>query len=127
MQANIWGIGIKAQYLPWLWLGITIVMGGPYEEQLHGIVIGHIYYYLVHVVPLFYGKDVLHTPQFLINYFGVGEYQYVPPAAARAPGGRPLGAMGNNTWAPPGRRNEPPPPAGGRYNWGGQGHVLGTN
>jgi Derlin-2/3 len=106
-------------------------MGGPFQELIHGIIIGHVYYYLVHIFPLVYGKDVLHTPQFLINYFGVGEYQYVAPAPARVQGGRPLGAMGNNTWAPPaGRRNEPAPAAAagtGRYNWGGQGNVLGTN
>jgi len=107
-------------------------MGGPYEELIHGLITGHIYYYLVHIFPLVYGKDILHTPQFLINYFGIGEYHYVPPAPVRVQGGRPLGGMGSNTWTPPGgaRPNQPTPPATaatGRYNWGGQGQRLGTN
>ena len=58
-------------------------------DMLHGIAIGHIYYFLFDVIPFVYGKDVLKTPMFMIDYFGIGEY-------------RPQAAVPNNPYRPPG-------------------------
>jgi len=110
-QANIWGIPVPAIYLPFAYVALTMFMGNPIHFMLHGIAIGHIYYFLVDVVPAVYGKDVLHTPQFLIDYFGVGEY--VAPLADAAPPPPPRGGNAENN-------------AGGRHNWGGGGQTLGT-
>jgi Derlin-2/3 len=128
--ANIWGIPIKGQYLPFIYIGFNLVMGSQYMDLVHGLVIGHLFYFLVDIVPSLYGKDILHTPQFLINYFGVGAY--VPPVPA--PGMEQ--GRGGNTWTAPGRVNVPRDPAGGAgasrpgggggYNWGGSGRSLGT-
>lgn len=101
-------------------------MGNPYIDMLHGLVIGHIYYFLVDVIPAVYGKDVLQTPRFLIDYFGVGQYQ--PPTSEPAPnnnaagrfgavGGRPAGGGGAAAAAG----------GGGGHHWGGTGQRLGTN
>lgn len=147
VQSNIWGVPIKTVYLPFAYLGLNVLMGNTVGPILHGIGIGHAYYFLVDVVPIAYGKDILHTPHFLIHYFGVGEYVYVPPVPH--PGTFTNGARhtvagaGNNTWQAPGRVHAPNDHAavtrgrgassqgsaarGSGYNWGGGGRVLGSN
>jgi len=113
-QASIWGIAVGAAMLPFAVLGINVLMGNPWLEIAHGIAMGHLYYFLVDVVPQVYGKDYLHTPDFLINFFGVG--QYVAPVAANVTtqdgGVRSLGAQGGG--------------GGGGYNWGSGGQTLGS-
>ena len=117
--ASIWGIQLKAIHLPFAYLALSVLMGGMYADLLHGIVVGHLFYFLVDVVPIVYGKDMLHTPQFLIDQIGTGAY--VAPAGG--------GGAGNNTWQPPGRANPPADPAApsrGR-GWGSGGQRLGSN
>jgi Derlin-2/3 len=111
-QANIWGIPIPAIYMPFAYLGLSMFMGNPIHYMIHGIAVGHIYYFLVDVIPVVYGKDILHTPQFLVDFFGVGEYVQAPREYAAAP-----------------RRGANPnePRAGGGHNWGGAGRTLGDN
>lgn len=120
--ASIWGIQMKAIHLPFAYVVLSVLMGGLYSDLLHGIAVGHLFYFLVDVVPIVYGKDYLHTPQFLIDQLGVGAY--VPPAAA---GGR-AGGVGNNTWQGPGRVNAPSDPAqqSRGHNWGSGGQRLGS-
>eukprot|EP00934_Nitzschia_sp_Nitz4_P008205 Nitzschia sp. Nitz4//scaffold166_size90379//53058//53952//NITZ4_005062-RA/size90379-augustus-gene-0.14-mRNA-1//-1//CDS//3329538211//8195//frame0 len=114
-QANIWGIPMAAIYLPFAYLAFSVFTGQSYMDLIHGMSAGHVYYFLVDVVPMVYGKDLLRTPQFLINYFGTGQYQPQQPmnAAPRQPaapaGGGPAGA------------------GGGGHNWGGGGRALGRN
>eukprot|EP00568_Trieres_chinensis_P015599 CAMPEP_0183323686 /NCGR_PEP_ID=MMETSP0160_2-20130417/75097_1 /TAXON_ID=2839 ORGANISM="Odontella Sinensis, Strain Grunow 1884" /NCGR_SAMPLE_ID=MMETSP0160_2 /ASSEMBLY_ACC=CAM_ASM_000250 /LENGTH=243 /DNA_ID=CAMNT_0025491109 /DNA_START=242 /DNA_END=969 /DNA_ORIENTATION=+ len=86
-NSSIWGVPVKGMYLPFAYLALNVLMGNPFFDVLHGIAMGHIYYFLVDVVPIVYGKDVLHTPQFLIDHFGIGEY--VTPTPAATAGGRP--------------------------------------
>lgn len=123
--ASIWGVEMKAIHLPFAYLVLTVLMGNPYSDILHGIAIGHLFYFLVDVVPVVYQKDVLHTPQFLIDRLGVGAY--VPPT--QAPGARGGAAQGNNVWRPPGRANAPADPArpARGHDWGGGGQRLGDN
>lgn len=131
-QSNIWGIPIKTEYLPFAYLALNVLMGNPVGSILHGIGIGHAYYFLVDVVPAAYGKDILHTPNFLIDHFGIGEY--VPPAPTAPPGGRPMQGFGNNTWPAPGNTRSPSTPQATTrptrqtgYNWGGGGRTLGNS
>ncbi|KAL3768272.1 hypothetical protein ACHAWO_012382 [Cyclotella atomus] len=123
--ASIWGVEMKAIHLPFAYLVLTVLMGNPYSDILHGIAIGHLFYFLVDVVPVVYQKDVLHTPQFLIDRLGVGAY--VPPV--EAPGARGGAAQGNNVWRPPGRANAPADPARPTrgHDWGGGGQRLGDS
>lgn len=114
--ANIWGVGMKGMYLPFAYLFITVVMGSPWYDMAHGIAAGHIYYFLVDVVPIAYGKDILHTPQILIDYFGIGEY--TPANAAPAQQQQQFGGF-----HAPGRVNAPRDPAA--HDWGGGGRRLG--
>lgn len=131
VQVSIWGFPVQALYLPFALGALYMCMGNPIADIAHGIAIGHLYYFLVDVVPLVYGKEVLHTPQFLIDYFGVGQYQPEPTAAApAAPRGASAAAGGGGGFAAPGRVN---PPAdlrqrrmGGGYTWG-EGRALGSS
>jgi Derlin-2/3 len=122
-NANIWGVPVPAVYLPFAYLALSVFMGNPYADMLHGLAVGHLYYYLADVVPQVTGKDILRTPQFLVDQFGVGEYHApVAPAAARpgaAAAPRAAGAAGPQ---------QPAAPAQARgYQWGGAGRALGRD
>jgi len=108
---------MKAIHLPFAYLALSVLMGGLYADLLHGIAVGHLFYFVVDVVPIVYGKDLLHTPQFLIDQLGVGAY--VAPSVT--------GGIGNNTWQQPGRANPPSDPArpSSGHNWGSGGQRLG--
>jgi len=121
-DVSIYGFPVKASQLPFAYLGITVVMGNDPSPIIVGIVSGHVYYFLVEVVPAMYGKDVIHTPAFLVDFFGPG--QYVPAVQAAAAGG--------GGWQAPGRVNPPAQPAAGGgssgFSWGrGGGERLGSN
>jgi Derlin-2/3 len=121
-QANIWGVPMAASVLPFAYLALSVFMGSSYMDMLHGYGIAHIYYFLADVVPLVYGKDVLVTPKFLIDYFGVGEYRPQVQNLPRAPGGvGGFGAVHNNNDRP-----AAPAAGGGGYTWGG-GRPLGRD
>jgi Derlin-2/3 len=119
-NASIWGFPVKAIYLPFTYVLISIFIGAPYMDMVHGILIGHIYYFLVDVVPHVYGKEILHTPQFLIDQFGVGIYQ--PTAAPEPPA-----ADGGTGFAGGTPQQPQAQPRGGGHNWGGGGRRLGSN
>lgn len=121
-QTNIWGVPMQAIYLPFALLGLNVIMGNQYIDMIHGYAVGHIYYFLVDVVPKVYGKVYLTTPLFLIQKFGIGEY--ISPT----PRGR-MTAFGNNTSVAPGRVDPPGDPAAstGSHNWGNGGQRLGRS
>lgn len=115
-----------------------VLLGNPYWDILVGIGLGHVYYFLVDVYPLVYGKDLLHTPQFLIDQLGIGDY--VPPVEpAGGYGGRGGGGGGGSGgFARPGNVRTPNDPAAGSssggggsasrgHNWGGGGRRLGDS
>lgn len=121
---SIWGIQMKAIHLPFAYLVLSVLMGDAYWDIIHGIAIGHLFYFLVDVVPIVYGKDMIHTPQFLIDQLGVGAY--IAPAA---PSGGGSSGTGNNTWQGPGRNNPPADPArpARGHHWGSGGQRLGAD
>ena len=123
--ANIWGFPMKAMYLPFAYVGLTVVMGNSWYDMAHGIIMGHFYYFLVDVVPIIYAKDILHTPQFLIDTFGIGDYTPPQPQPQQ---------QQPNRFAAPGQVRPPRDPTqqqqqqqpARRYNWGSGGRALGT-
>jgi hypothetical protein len=128
-QSNIWGIPIKGAMLPFAYLGLSIFIGAPYRDMVHGYAMGHIYYFMVEVVPNVYGRDILVTPTFLIDRFGVGEYRPagapVAPdaAAAAAPRAHQWGAAGNRLGGQGAPAAAPPPGGGARGNVAGLGQA----
>mmetsp|Transcript_3812 Transcript_3812/g.5188 ORF Transcript_3812/g.5188 Transcript_3812/m.5188 type:complete len:271 (-) Transcript_3812:380-1192(-) len=114
---SIFGVPFKAAHLPFVLVGLSLVMGNSIVDGVVGIAVGHTYYFLVDIVPALHGKDILHTPDFLINYFGTGVY--IPPTPTAT----------QQAWAAPGRVNPPTDaarPASRGYNWG-SGQALGSS
>ena len=125
-NANIWGIPVAGMYLPFAYLALRVLMGAPYMDMLHGMAIGHVYYFVVEVVPSVQGKDIFHTPTFMIDYFGVGEYRPDPTNArpVQPQGGAAAGGAGFTARPPP---NTQQPQGGGGHNWGTGGRALGRS
>ena len=101
-------------YLPFAYLAVTVFMGNSYADMCHGLAVGHFYYFLVDVVPQVQGKDILITPQFLIDYFGVGEYRPEEPTRMAQAVAQDNNAQGRQGGA-------------GGYNWGATGQRLGRD
>jgi Derlin-2/3 len=123
-NANIWGVPVPAVYLPFAYLALSVFMGNAYADMLHGLAIGHLYYYLADVVPQVTGKDILRTPQFLVDQFGVGEYQAPVAPAVPRPGAGAAPARVAGLHQPAAAAAAPPAQARG-YEWGGAGRPLG--
>jgi len=121
-QANIWGFPIQGMYLPFAYLALTVCMGNPYEGMLHGMFIGHLYYFVVDAMPAVYGKDFLHTPNFLIDYFGIGDYRPQPVASSAQPTRGGFGGSSSGS-----RPTSSSAASSSGHNWGSSGNRLGTN
>ncbi len=132
-QLSMFGIKFKSVYLPWAYVAIRMIMGGSITQPLLGIVIGHLYYFLVEILPASHNTRVIKTPQFCTTIItkltglgpaNTGMFGAAPPAAAaRQPSFPAPGA----TPPPDGVRQRGNAPANARpatYNWG-QGRTLG--
>jgi Derlin-2/3 len=83
---GMFGFKFKALYLPWVYVFIRMIMGGKITEPLVGIAVGHFYYFLIEVLPVTHGYNLVRTPKFCIDFVN-----YVtgitPPRPAGQPGG----------------------------------------
>mmetsp|Transcript_2133 Transcript_2133/g.7591 ORF Transcript_2133/g.7591 Transcript_2133/m.7591 type:complete len:238 (+) Transcript_2133:120-833(+) len=83
-NVSIWGVlKLKAFYLPWALLGLGFLLGHNPMNDLAGILVGHLYYFLHVLHPRRTGKAILVTPQWLrkaLSDAGIGE---VDPQFAR--------------------------------------------
>ena len=52
-------------YLPWAYVGLSLLMGQSPVPHLMGIAAGHLYVFLDKIVPVQYNRTVLWTPDFL--------------------------------------------------------------
>ena len=63
---NFLGFIVRAPFLPYAFMGFSYFLGGDPTDDLIGIIVGHIYYYLEDVFPnLEGGFKMLGTPEFL--------------------------------------------------------------
>jgi len=113
---NFWfGTQFKAMYLPWVLFAFNLIISGGGVMELVGILIGHMYFFLMFKYPQdFGGPSLLSTPSFLYNYFpnrrgGVAGYGQAPASSQAGGGGGGAGGGGGGF--------------GGGHNWG-QGHRL---
>lgn len=114
MIVSFWfGTRFKAVYLPWVLLAFNMIVGGGGFAELLGIIVGHLYFFLMFKYPQdFGGVRLLNCPQFL--------YKFLPNR---------VGGM-SGFGVPPANRARPANDGGGgggRHNWGGGGNVLGGN
>ncbi|XP_065913744.1 derlin-1-like [Dysidea avara] len=86
------GMRFKAMYLPWVFAGLNFILQGGGVNELIGILVGHLYYFLKYCYPEEYGgRELLHTPEILYKYFpncrgGVSGFGAPQPTARRYPG-----------------------------------------
>ncbi|KAK7114158.1 derlin-1-like [Littorina saxatilis] len=103
------GTRFKAMYLPWVLFAFNLIIGSGGMMELFGIVVGHLYFFLMFKYPQdFGGVRLLSVPNFLYKYF---------------PNRR--GGVAGFGMAPASRR-QPGNDGGGRHNWG-QGNPLGND
>lgn len=73
-------------YLPWVLLAFNVVIANGGVMELIGILVGHLYFFLMFKYPQdFGGPSLLSTPQFLYNLFpsrGGGLYGQAPRSTA---------------------------------------------
>ena len=98
------GTRFKARYLPWALFGVNFLLGGGGVFELVGIVVGHLYYFVMIKYPAEQGVTLLQTPQILYNYFP----NDAPSTFTRPSSSRPS--------APQARAGETT--SAGGYNWG---------
>ena len=71
-RVNLNFIPMEGRYLPFAYAGFSVATGNRMHELFHGIVVAHIYYCLVEIVPTVLGRRVLTTPRLLTELFGGG-------------------------------------------------------
>lgn len=67
LQMNLFGIRLKSIYLPWAYVGIRLLMGSSITEAIIGIAVGHLYFFLVEVLPVSHGYNLVKTPKFCVD------------------------------------------------------------
>merc|ERR1739848_618391 len=74
---NFLGFIIRAPFLPWVFMAFSLVLGGQIMDDVIGIIVGHMYYFLEDVFPNQDGGfKILITPEFLKRMFNDN---YRPP------------------------------------------------
>eukprot|EP00262_Sarcandra_glabra_P010759 TRINITY_DN26181_c0_g1_i1.p1 TRINITY_DN26181_c0_g1~~TRINITY_DN26181_c0_g1_i1.p1 ORF type:complete len:272 (-),score=17.97 TRINITY_DN26181_c0_g1_i1:214-948(-) len=58
-----------ADYLPWVLLGFSVLVGASPWVDLLGMIAGHVYYFLEDVYPRMTGRRLLRTPSFIKALF----------------------------------------------------------
>lgn len=108
------GMQFKAMYMPWVIMVFNWIISGSFIVQLCGIVVGHLYFFLVFKYPQdFGGPRLLETPSFLYRYFPNQQTGISGFGTAPIPRRQPNAENEN--------RN------GARQAFGGRGHVLGDH
>eukprot|EP00736_Rhodelphis_marinus_P011526 Rmarinus@m.1150 len=74
----------NAPYLPWVWLGFSMLLGNSPVVDLLGMAAGHIYYFFEDIYPISQGKRPLRTPMFLKRLFGDVDVEQPPPVYEHA-------------------------------------------
>jgi len=108
------GTQFKAMYLPWVLFGFNLIISGGGINEIIGILVGHLYYFMKFQYPEEYGGPALiETPNFMMNLF--------PPRIQRGGFGQPPPAPNQPQGGPPPGGN---PRFGGGHQWG-RGNQLG--
>lgn len=133
-QLSMFGIRFKSVYLPWAYVAIRMIMGGSITQPLLGIAVGHLYYFLVEVMPVSHNYRLIHTPRFCssaiayltglspANNAGNGFFAAAPARAAAPAAAAPTAAAAGGDGL---RQRNPANARPAAYTWG-QGRALGT-
>ncbi|KAI4469018.1 der1-like protein derlin [Holotrichia oblita] len=97
------GTRFKAMYLPWVFLGFNMILSGGGITELIGILIGHLYVFLMFQYPQeLGGRVLLTTPAIFKEWFpdtvgGVHTFG-APPQRPPQPRNRGRGMFGGHNW-----------------------------
>lgn len=71
IRMNLFGLfSFQAPYLPWVLLGISVMIGSSTVVDIIGIIVGHFYYFFEDVFPNTpHGFRILETPRFIKSAF----------------------------------------------------------
>ena len=69
---SVFGFKFKGIHLPWVFIGLSVLMGNSPIMDLLGLAMGHLFFFLVYVLPQTKGTTLLRTPQFLYDVFNSG-------------------------------------------------------
>ncbi|CAM9305107.1 unnamed protein product [Choristocarpus tenellus] len=106
---SFWGVRILAVYTPWAMVGLQLLLGQSIFEAMLGIGVGHLYYFLIDILPDTHNIDIIQTPEFLVKLLGwghegTGVQRVVPnrgmPAPGAVPAPRDIPRAGRTTWGP---------------------------
>lgn len=56
---------LQGLHLPFAFMAVSLIMGGNWQADLLGILVGHVYYFLKEVYPRASGREVIRTPMWL--------------------------------------------------------------
>jgi Derlin-2/3 len=68
-EVSFWGFGFKAWHLPFVITVFHVLLGSSPMMDIFGIFVGHLYHFLMDIVPKVYNKELLKCPQFLYRIF----------------------------------------------------------
>ncbi|KYQ99964.1 derlin-1 [Tieghemostelium lacteum] len=89
------GMKFKSIYLPWVFMGFNILMGGLPIMEFCGVICGHVYYYISEIYPEAYRKpNYLATPSFIKGLFNQPD-QVVAAGGVRGGAQPPQRAQGH--------------------------------
>lgn len=77
------GFQFEGLYLPWALIAFTVLVGGNPMMDIFGVIAGHLYYFLLEVLPTTKGWTLLQTPSFLyvlVVTAGVADPMCLPAA-----------------------------------------------
>lgn len=119
-MSSMYGVQFKLLYLPWIYLLFDLVFGNPLTSGLIGIFTGHVFYFLVAILPQTHNINLIKCPQFCIT---ISNYINSKIGVVESTGG---GA--GFTATPPRQRGAEGMAAPGevRRRFVGRGNVLGT-
>lgn len=85
-----YGFSFKQWHTPFVFLVVGIILGGSPMIDLLGIFIGHLYYFLVDLVPRNWNRTLIWTPQWMINAVKAAQQRLAAqPAAPNSAAPRP--------------------------------------
>ena len=74
LNLSIYMFQFKAGVFPWVMILFHMAMGIPWIYDLVGILVGHLYLFLVDILPRTHQVQILKTPSFMVRYFKQGAF-----------------------------------------------------
>eukprot|EP00656_Telonema_subtile_P009547 TRINITY_DN14498_c0_g1_i1.p1 TRINITY_DN14498_c0_g1~~TRINITY_DN14498_c0_g1_i1.p1 ORF type:complete len:140 (+),score=33.66 TRINITY_DN14498_c0_g1_i1:3-422(+) len=65
-QMQMFGMKFYAPYLPWATMAVSVMVGGSIVDELVGLAVGHVCFFLEFVYPRMRGKKYLKAPGWFV-------------------------------------------------------------